>query len=113
MNLLQFPDDGLIYAVRPTELAPVADVTVSLPAALLLPPDSENRNYLVPAKENRIEALAMSPDGPDQEPLALSPVRTGDRFTVTVPRVQTWTLVVVKTYYPDYDRARFAAPAGK
>ena len=113
MNLLQFPDDGLIYAVRPTELPPVADVAVSWPAALVLPRDSQNRNYLKPATENRLEVFALSPDGTAEEPVALEPQRTAERLAVTVPSVQTWTMVVLKRFYPDYDRERFRGAGSK
>jgi hypothetical protein len=107
-NLLQFPPDGLIYAVRPTELPVIRDTVVSWPAGLALPSDSENRNYLLPATENRTEVFAMSPDADSDDPVPLAAVRQGGRFSVTVPSVQTWTLVVIRRHYPEYDRARFA-----
>jgi hypothetical protein len=81
---------------------------VSWPAGLALPSDSENRNYLLPATENRTEVFAMSPDADSDDPVPLAAVRQGGRFSVTVPSVQTWTLVVIRRHYPEYDRARFA-----
>ena len=113
VNLLQFPADGLIYAVRPTELPPVGAVVVSWPAALVLPADSQNQSYLKPATENPTDAFAMSPDAPDQAPVPLTVKRVGDRFAVTVPAVQTWTMLLVRRNYPGYDRPRFVKGQAK
>ncbi|MBI4025211.1 MAG: hypothetical protein HY360_09545 [Verrucomicrobia bacterium] len=107
VNLLQFPEDGLIYAVRPKELPPVANVELSWPNALALPFDPQNQMYLKPAKENRTEVFAMSPDDANQDPVELKLRKEGDRLTASVPKVGAWTMVVIRKFYPEYDRNKF------
>ncbi|MDO9542669.1 MAG: hypothetical protein Q7J98_10145 [Kiritimatiellia bacterium] len=113
VNLLQLPEDGLIYAIRPNELPPVTDVELSWSPKLVLPFDKQNSNYLKPAKVNRVEAFVLSPDDKNQDPVELKLEKADDRLCVKVPSVGTWTMVVIKKYFPEYDRAKFMKPADK
>ena len=107
VNLLQLPEDGLIYAVRPNEPPPVTNAELSWSSKLVLPFDPQNRLYLKPAKVNRVEAFVLSPDEKIQDPVELKVEKVDDRFCVKVPKVATWTMVLIKKYYPEFDRAKY------